>query len=251
MSAPFIGTSKITHDGRVVYNAQRDWLHTKRCKSCRGAVRVYNGDEFGEVECHSIQPYELVFRHHTELYKKYKPNDTDLSVFSSANGYCISTAGQGSTRWDEATRIKKMMEEITFAGIACNRALYDPSNHANEEGLAVQVGGLQTIYNTGSSDIHAGDIVLYSQPLNISNRGNPKAQRRRVIPGVPHSKMLFSTVRYDPTPTTGTMGGVDPPSNWKQYREKMYEIQRRVIGKAMSHAKPGAPFDILLGRYCV
>ena len=246
MSAPFIGTSKITHNGRVVYNAQRDWLHTKRCKSCRGAVRVYDGDDFGEVECHSIQPYELTFRHHTERYKKYKPNDTDLSVFSSENAYCISPAGQGTGRWSESERIKKMMEEITFAGVASNRAIYDPSNHANEEGLAVQVGGLQTIYNTGTSDIHAGDIVLYGEPLSSIQRNGGETRRR--IAGVPHSKMLFSTVRYDPTSTT-TMGA--QPTSWNEYRKKMFDIQRRVIGKAMSHGKPGAPFDILLGRYCV
>ena len=34
-------TSPITHSGRVVYNAKRDYLETRRRKTMRGCVRVY------------------------------------------------------------------------------------------------------------------------------------------------------------------------------------------------------------------
>lgn len=148
-------TSPITHMGRVVYNARRDFLETRRRKTKRGAVPVYDDDDFGDPECHTIQPYELCFRSRTNRYKNYTPNDTDLSVFSNANGILISTKTnrtvvaalpQGSSKQQkQEARIAAMLSELEFAGVACNRAIYDENNNANEEMLAVQVGGLQPV----------------------------------------------------------------------------------------------------------
>jgi len=127
-----------------------------------------------------------------------------------------------------------MMKNLHFAGVACNRALYDPSNHANEEGLAVQVGGLQTIYNTGEAQIFAGDLVMWDKPVANKKTSRSHGHRPR-IPGIRHEKALFSVKRWD------FAAGAD----------FNFEASQRIIGKAMSTAKSGQPFDILLGRYCV
>lgn len=243
-------TSPITHAGRVVYNAKRDFLETRRRKVRRGGQTVYFQDEFNDnAEIHSIQPYELCFRSKIDRYKRYSPNDTDLSVFSNANGILISSGGtpRGLTPQDaQAFRIQQMMGEIEFAGVACNRAIYDPRNNANEEMLAVQVGGLQTIYNTGEGEIFAGDIILWDKP-NVHDLGSSVANqpKHRYSPGAPKLKRVFATVRYTPQILqTAIASGTD-------LARAMFDVQRRVIGRAMSSAKATQPFDILLGHYCV
>lgn len=125
-----------------------------------------------------------------------------------------------------------------------SRALYDPSNHANEEMLAIQIGGLQTIYNNGNGDIYAGDLVLFDKPLAAIHIKHPDYRKdglRKKIPGVPHEKLLFSVKRFNIKEFAGE--SVDA--------NERHRIQQHVIGRALSTSKPGQPFDIILGRYCV
>ena len=246
-------TSPITHAGRVVYNAKRDFLETRRRKTMRGALRVYHKDGFGDDECHTIQPYELCFRSKISRYTKYQPNDTDLSVFSNANGILISSKGadnKGFTGGDptvaQEKRVQQMMADIEFAGVACNRAIYDPRDNHNEEGLAVQVGGLQTIYNTGDTEIYAGDIVLWDQPYVFkSGEGVLNHPQMRYSPGTPRIKRVFATKKLDQRALQEEF------KKTNNIYDALFSLQRRVIGKAMSTSKPGQPFDILLGHYCI
>ena len=242
-------TNPITHAGRVAYNARRDFLETRRRLSQRHGQRLY-GDDFGDSENHSIQQYELCMRSRKDRYRHFAPNDTDLSVFSSANGLIISAEdAQNANTLQE--RVELVRDRLEFAGIASNRAIYDPNNNANEEGLAVQVGGLQTIYNNSDQEIMAGDIVLWDMPKLDSVHGRPINR----FPGVPHEKKLFATVPYksdilknqlmDMCNANGSEVAVS------QFLKLHNTVQRRVIGKALSTARPGQPFDILLGRYCV
>ena len=82
----------ITHAGRVVYNAKRDFLETRRRKHQRGQTPVYTGDGFGDDECHTIQQYEICMRNRNNQYLVWSPNDTDVTVFSCANGINLSRA---------------------------------------------------------------------------------------------------------------------------------------------------------------
>jgi hypothetical protein len=78
--------------------------------------------------------------------------------------------------------------------------------------------------------------------------------------------MLFSTVPYKPVGSNDELArgwspfrsSINPESFTAEsesfvaaYQKAVYDIQRRVIGKALSTARPGAPFDIILGHYCV
>ena len=250
-------TNPITHAGRVVYNAKRDFLETRKRKHKRGCAAVYE-DGFGPPECHTIQQYELCMRNKESQYLVWSPNDTDVTVFSCANG--ITLPSSEAKRGDKNANVAAKRRKLDFAGIASNRAIYDPNNSANEEALAVQVGGLQTIYNTGDEDIFAGDIVLWDMPT-LDSRGEP-TQR---YPGIPRKKKLFSTKRYQPGTAVDAVtdlikkaindagGSVDERAATaaQQVQEAMWGYQRRVMGKALSSAAKGEPFDILLGHYLI
>ena len=242
----------ITHAGRVVYNAQRDSVETHRRRSKRGRdgkTALYPNSDVND-ENHSIQPYELCVRNKRAKLVRWAPNDTDIHVFSSANGMYS---------WDGNKDPGAKRATLQFAGVASNRAAYDPRNNANEEHLAVQVGGLQTMYNTSNGEIHAGQVILWDMP--DQNAGKLK------IPGVPKDKLLFQTVPYNSTEkgkydqaldtALTTYDNDDGDANAarvtlkKAFADAHARLQSRVIGKALSSAKSGKPFDILLGHYGV
>ena len=263
-------TNPITHAGRVVYNARRDFLETRSRKHGvkRGRTLVYANDKFGDPENHTIQQYELCMRNKRRKYQKWTPSDTDVQVFSSANGLQLTSEqqdempGEGRNVDNQADRVAKAEASLQFMGIASNRAIYDPRRNANEAHLAVQVGGLQTVYNTGDKTIYAGDIVLWAMPT-LDAAGFPV----RRIPGVPREKKLFATVPYEPETdlaralqkerAAGAAGlgaggggaGIEP--NYKSMARALSSIQRRVMGKALSTAQPGDPKDILMGNCLV
>lgn len=286
MSGPIVEQplhSPITHAGRVVYNAFRDYLETRDRQSKRGSHIVYNKDTFGEDECHTIQQFELTMRNCEDGYMHWSPNDTDVRVFSSANGIrvdkqqlmnrvAVGLAGArrsdledvvfGNTPEGEAIRRAFLRQKISFAGVASNRAIYDPHNNANEEHLAVVVGGLTTIYNTGEQPINAGDTVLWDLPY-LEDRGPGQAKFPGVkVAGVPKQKRLFATVPLR-LPSTIKNTFSEATNDYRVLEEGNardinaqdvarivnHSVKRRVIGRAMSSAVSGQPFDILLGRY--
>jgi hypothetical protein len=254
----------ITHAGRVVYNAKRDFIETRKRKHKRGCTAIYeHSPEFGPPECHSIQQYELCMRNHANGYLVWSPNDTDVSVFSCANGMATSNAkledvlrkphmatydvrGAAAESYVPNARVRHKRDSIEFAGVASNRAIYDERNSANEEALAVQVGGLQTIYNTGGNDICTGHVVLWDMPW-LSERQEPM----RRYAGIPRKKKLFSTIAYKPDLVNEEIARIARAEGGVDEMAVVWDFQRRVIGKALSSAKPGEPFDILLGHYCI
>ena len=271
-------TNPITHVGRVVYNAASDHqeIHRRKQYARRGSssrrTQIYE-DRVLDDENFTIQPYELCMRN-TNSKHVSAPNDTDIYVFSCANGMhapaaaegavadaiapdavdvaavimCVAAVASGVVVADDETpktktnnARKRKMPELQFAGVASNRANYDPSNSTNEEMLAVQVGGLQTMYNTGTKAINAGDIILWDLP-----EGPPPKR----IPGVPRDKKLFQTVSYKSAAAVAVAAEVTK-GDLQGFLKAHHELASRVIGKALSTAQPGKPFDILLGHYCV
>jgi hypothetical protein len=296
MSAPLPGfpgiTNPITKAGRVVYNADRDYVEQFR----RIQNERYGNDDDKKLlykaghhtpECFTIQPYELCLRTVQDRYDNTQPRDTDIHVFSSGNQMFFE--GVHSLK-DVATKnvtLYNAREKLDFGGIASNRAIYDPDNNANESMCAVQFGGLQTIYNNNAiknSPVNAGDIILWD--LNPNFDGRPG----QALQGIPREKQLFCVRKYTTkllqdeieaydawVAKTGLRNGELVPFNDKTYMHAAYEgpkkgsrkpyevakhrpmalvkikhsVARRVIGKSMSAAKDGKPFDILLGHYCV
>lgn len=143
----------------------------------------------------------------------------------------------------------ELYDTLEFAGIASNRAIYDPNNNANEEGLAVQVGGLQTIYNTGEGVIKAGDFVMWTLPAVEADQFT--AVR---IPGVPKTKVVVPVMAFNPDNLVDEFRVLKAKysgGDGRGFLQVLHSIQKRVIGRAFSTAKRGKPFDILLGHYSV
>jgi hypothetical protein len=254
--------SPITHAGRVVYNAQRDWLETRNRRIQKGTVAVWGNDKFGVSDVHTIQQFELTMRYMQTQYITWSPSDTDVKVFSSANNMQLSRSGvadaaaKAGAGDNQAFRVAYLRKHLQFAGVASNRAIYDPRNNANEEHLAVQVGGLTTLYNTGGKRINTGDVVLWDFPHTLTNSLKPGVR----VPGIPAEKRLFATVPMR-TDTGAESDMAKALSEVKMLRKAagdtdiadniaaVHHIHRRIIGRAFSGANPGQPFDILLGRY--
>jgi hypothetical protein len=283
MSESFIAqqalVSPITHAGRVVYNAQRDWLETRyrKRKGGGGAHAAYAKGGFGDPGCHTIQQFELTMRNCGNRYLQWTPSDTDVRVFSSTNGMKIPNSVTKELKTKHPTvkvfqatdtpRLRLLKRDnLQFGGVASNRAIYDPHNNANEEHLAVQVGGLTTIYNTGDTRINTGDVVLWDMPVL---NGTDETSSIRIA-GVPKNKLLFSTKALDPKNSfqqeeddyyhmmydyRRDTGQGSPKAQAANNEERISDAEifirmnRRIIGRAFSTAGPAKPFDILLGRY--
>jgi hypothetical protein len=248
-------TNPITHAGRVVYNAQRDFLDTRTRKRHRGEIAVYGEDHAcekpGDDEHFTIQQYEVCMRKKKTRYLHSKPNDTDISCFSSLNGITLPKKlmqDAHGTKKSDALRRQALYDTLEFAGIASNRAIYDPNNNANEEGLAVQVGGLQTIYNTGEGTIKAGDFVMWQLPDTDKSNFTPVR-----VPGVPRTKVVVPVVAFNPENLASEFAALKAAysGDGKAFLLVLHNLQKRIIGRAFSTAKRGKPFDILLGHYAV
>jgi hypothetical protein len=128
------------------------------------------------------------------------------------------------------------------------------------------MGGLATIYNTGPEIIHAGDIVMWGLPTTkASGNGGPPRFAYKIA-GIPREKMLFATLKYKESDVAVTKENKDEirrecarndgacnPAQCETVLTKIlqnkYDRRRRVIGRALSSAKPAKPFDLQLGHY--
>ena len=252
-------TSPLTTQGRVAVNAVRDHQDTRirqRDRRIDPTGTVF-GERFAD-EDQSIEPHELCLMFTAAKGRNAVPSDTDFNVFSNANGLRPRKRSRGSTNETPEKRRKRqraaLYEELQTAGIASNRARYDPTNTANEEMLAIQIGGLQTIYNTGNLPINAGHVIVWELPENANSRDRPRIQ------GVEKSKLLFQTVPYEAAAKKVSDEQRAAVAAFKRDddADKLItalitldlQLRKRVLGKALSCAKPGKPFDLMLGHYC-
>ncbi len=101
---------------------------------------------------------------------------TDLNVVDAANG--LGQANQSKA---------ELNLEIETFGVIGENKLYDGAKTAT-----VQIGGLQTIKNSGPYDINPGNWIVVEAP----DPNNPKVVS---FTDMPKEKILFQTVPYDPT----------------------------------------------------
>ena len=72
------------------------------------------------------------------------------------------------------------------------------------------------------------------------------------IPGIPRTKKLFATVPYTRALLTAALEATDTDvTSFPDLVAITWDFQRRVMGKALSTANSGEPFDILLGHYLI
>lgn len=255
--------SSITSLGAVKYNAQRDvGEHYKRKRAKHNAKtqqRLLKYDTYGyKASNMSIMPRELCLRYkiegggHKRMY-----TDTDVNVFSSANGMYIN----GSNDAERAKGRIALRNKLCFGGIAVTAAECDDESApgANKE-MVVLFGGTFTMRNTGEDTIKSGDWVMWDLP-------HPENARTWNSDQVPRDKMVFLTKPFNAMNSidqdneeavflaaqkVANSNGVDDACFKKHVQdldEAFYASRRRVFGRALSTATKGKEFDIVLGRY--
>ena len=195
----------------------------------------------------------------TDQTKSGRNRDQRLHVFSSANGL-VASGGLTKT---------SLFDRFTFAGVAVTPV--DVAGSNRDQGFVSAFAGLNKIFNTGDGQIHAGDIVLLSAPGWDVKRNGPAGSRMGGTSrttasnkGLPRDKIRFgvTSMRYSKDDFAKQVASENPQGRAKEVsdaitkREKekatrlildqFHSMQRRVIGKALSHAKPGQAFDIVL-----
>mgnify|MGYP003345611230 CR=1 FL=1 len=254
--------SSITNLGSVKYNAQRDVLDThrrkKRFKGSPDDVRTFTMDNVSKQDDEfTIMPRELCLRWKTPKTKKRMYTDTDVNVFSSANGLFLSSADHPDTlsQMNDVEKLAFLRSQLDFGGIAVTRAVYSSTEREDEQ-VVVLFGGSTTIRNTGHAHIRSGDFVQWDLPLDPKHevRCPPRSSECR------STKLLFQTNPFNPSDcdlTAEELADYESKRSSDEriqclngfLRSKYYEARRRVFGRALSSAAPGKEFDVLLGRY--
>jgi hypothetical protein len=241
-------SNPITKAGRVVYNVNLDMDEAYRRRR-RGDTyqAVDNIEPHVDDETLTVLPHEILLqRNPRHTKRKMTPssvNDTQIFVLSALNGL----------QANNGTKPKKAMESMRFAGIAATAAPYSTSQRVqNNQIFVAQVGGLCTIQNTGTDPIYSGEYVVWDFPHHIEEGKNMcgKKDKQMVItrPYTPKftDPRALKRKYEDKSSRSATGSFLDI---YKFIKEDEDEVKGRIIGRAMSDAKEGEVFDLLLGRY--
>ena len=274
----------ITHVGRVVQNARiDDDEYRGRTDNRRKEQNPRQGDHVvaewigdqvaGNAELMHISRFTPLLKNKTDSVISHWNGDSDLRVFDNTNAMSHmihksklapeeSLAENDKDKlWSRVALVE--MYHVEFAGVAATDGEQVGHSGGNMGGeareLVSQLGGLTTILNTGEEPIRAGAHVVWYLPRRYSKGGN-LTQRKdtdvgmRRKNGLPMGKQ-FVGVR-----------GLDEELQDQQYIQfcdraakmgsqvnvclnRRMHAYDKVIGRALSAAKPGNPFDILLGKY--
>jgi plastocyanin len=218
---PLSINSPITQSGRVVVNAVKDAYSIYR----RRHNAHPDGGDVSQDQFFHVLTHELAFRDLDRTYEtRSTAYDNRLAVVTSWNGGKPQSADSD--------------HDVAFVGVAATRALHDEaSQHANEEDCVVQVGGLCTVLNNDDAQIAAGDWVAWDWPGGaVHTEGAPAAKRTFRV------RSLNSLL--------SDFDGKDTADKELKLMLGNVLLANRVIGRAMSTARPGDQLDILLGSYC-
>jgi len=181
-----------------------------------------------------------------------------------------------------------IMSQLQLVGVAVTN--FDAKRNSAQDmqqGFVANLSGLNTIVNTGDSQIRPGDYVFADLPSSWKFDDDPFAKFKKQE-GIPLDKLLFATRVYDPSSAAKeaaeiikqvddfrndivgsaipkilieakAMGGLNGLAGVVNAFD-MQDLQglacllseidflkkRFILGKALSHARPGEPFDIVL-----
>ena len=165
-----------------------------------------------EDETHVIKRHDLVFK------MRPKPSgmigsslgDPPLKLFGSANGLSVASGVEEqlynqlkdrALSRDEEIKIRRLLMNklrgrLKWVGVALPD--HDPRRGDNQSvGMAVCVGGTQTVVNTGDKIINAFDTVMWDLPDFMNKDIGGRQTSGGVTPyGAPSTKATFQTKPY-------------------------------------------------------
>ena len=139
--------------------------------------------------------------------------------YSNGNLHCFSHVNGLS---------KKEYKDMEYVGVAVTG--FAPEREVYEQGFVANFGGLNTLYNNSSSTIKPGDLIVAAIPLGQSSEYQE---------GVPRAKCQFV-----PMPFKDAITNCTPD-------EQITIATSRIMGTALSYARPKHTFDIILHKAVV
>ncbi len=183
----------------------------------------------GTDEAFKVLEGEILMQTNSPSIRRY--GDHQMHVFSFANGL----KGNGRTLNASAGEFgekRSVLENLRYAGVAVTE--FTPEKDVFEQGFVLTMGGLNSIFNNGSSTVYPGDVICADIP-NPADRGARK--NRALQTGVPREKLQFTVTPFA-TLAKQLGGGADG--------ERL--ASRFIMGTALSYSRPGSTLDVVLHR---
>ncbi len=144
------------------------------------------------------------------LDKSKRYMDGNIHCFSFANGLgndispsvLRALASQDSDLKRRATIIARyqVLSRLTYSGIAVTPFYAERNSYQDMmQGFVSNVGGLNTLVNTGNEQIRPGDIITVDLPPNMKWDAD-NFNKYKKHEGIPIDKLLFATAVYRPKP---------------------------------------------------
>jgi hypothetical protein len=208
-------------------------------------IRHYQQIKYGDVidpmfpavatdEAFKVLEGEILMQTNKPNVRRY--GDHQMHVFSFANGLKgdarLLNASGGSIidAEEDDPYLEKyfVMQGLRYAGVAVTE--FTPEKDVFEQGFVMTMGGLNTLFNNGSTVIYPGDVICADIP-NAADKGARK--NRALQTGVPHDKLQFVVTTL--AQLSAELGDQELAS-------------RFIMGTALSYSRPGSPLDVVLHR---
>ena len=177
----------------------------------------------GTPEAFKVLEGEILMQARNPGIRRY--GDHQCHVFSFANGL----KPKEKTKWSALQMLK-------YSGVAVTE--FTPEQDVFEQGFVMTMGGLNTLFNNGSSTLYPGDLIC----ADIPNPADIKGVRQRALQtGIPHDKLQFVITPYAELKAT-----LRPPEDSKISGDEL--ASRFIMGTALSYSAPGAPVDVVLHK---
>jgi hypothetical protein len=213
-----------------------------------------------------------VFDSVNKMAKTIKLNNND---FRSTELITLSGSNLQQLRFTLVAMVEQ--EHVEFAGVAATDGAqvgYDPRAMGGEpREIVSQLGGLTTVINTGLHEIKTGDMVVWYLPVEVAKIKNNAGvsidatstttldRMTAKKNGLPANKCVIQVMslndalkdpryqNYCLSPLKYAVDDTTQPAAMAEYHKRRMLPYHKIIGRAISGAKQGQPFDLMLGNY--
>ena len=140
-------------------------------------------------------------------------------------------AGQAGAERDAARTLARyiILSKLQLVGVAVTPFYAEKNSHQDMmQGFVANVSGLNTIVNTGDSQIRAGDYVTVDLPTHWKFDSDPFSKHKKAE-GIPLDKLLFATRVY--TPASAGLDVADLVESVRVYKKSGNSLSGSMIPK--------------------